>query len=133
MNKHVDTRVLQARALRRAAEPAEQALWQALRGRRLGGFKFRRQVPMGPHFADFLCHGRAVVVLVEDGVCPSRMGRVRDEYLMGEGYSVFRVPAANVLMDLHGVCDALLAVLEERIEEFVAATPSLPLPVEEGR
>ncbi|MSP59714.1 MAG: DUF559 domain-containing protein [Myxococcales bacterium] len=37
-----------ARQLRRDATDAEDLLWQMLRGRRFGGFKFRRQVPLQP-------------------------------------------------------------------------------------
>jgi len=45
---------LRARALRRAAPPAERALWQHLARSQLGA-KFSRQMPVGPWFADFLC------------------------------------------------------------------------------
>ena len=33
----------------------ERKLWLAVRDRRLGGFKFRRQVTIGPFIVDFLC------------------------------------------------------------------------------
>jgi very-short-patch-repair endonuclease len=35
-----------ARSLRRALTPAEFALWERIRARRLGGFKFVRQEPI---------------------------------------------------------------------------------------
>ncbi len=41
-----------SRALRRSQTDAEALLWHHLRDRRLAGFKFRRQVPIGPYFAD---------------------------------------------------------------------------------
>jgi len=31
----------------------EWFVWSRLRGRQVGGYKFRRQVPIGPYFADF--------------------------------------------------------------------------------
>ena len=41
-----------ARKLRRASTDAETALWYALRNRALNGYKFVRQAPIGPYFAD---------------------------------------------------------------------------------
>ncbi|MSP63772.1 MAG: DUF559 domain-containing protein [Myxococcales bacterium] len=43
------------RRLRRDATDAEDLLWQMLRGRRFGGFKFRRQVPVQPFILDLYC------------------------------------------------------------------------------
>jgi very-short-patch-repair endonuclease len=52
----VDRKILErARAMRREAAPAERILWYCLRDRRLGGFKFRRQVGIGRYVADFYC------------------------------------------------------------------------------
>ena len=44
-----------ARRLRRDQTAAEERLWQALRGRRLEGLKFRRQVEIAGHVVDFAC------------------------------------------------------------------------------
>ena len=52
----------QARALRGAETYTERFLWKLLRGRRLEGFKFRRQVPIGPYVVDFLCLRHRLVV-----------------------------------------------------------------------
>jgi very-short-patch-repair endonuclease len=38
-----------ARELRQQTTPAEVVLWDRLRSRRLGGYKFRRQHPIGPY------------------------------------------------------------------------------------
>ena len=35
--------------------------------RRLGGWKWRRQVPVGPYFADFLCLEAALIVELDGG------------------------------------------------------------------
>jgi very-short-patch-repair endonuclease len=43
-----------ARSLRRDMTEAEDRLWQELRGRRLDGMKFRRQMPVGKYIADFV-------------------------------------------------------------------------------
>ena len=44
-----------ARDLRQNQTEAERLLWRRLRGRALGGFKFARQEPIGPYFADLVC------------------------------------------------------------------------------
>jgi len=51
-----------ARQLRKARTEAEHRLWQHLRGRRLGGLKFRRQYPILDYFVDFYCAEHGVVV-----------------------------------------------------------------------
>ncbi|HZZ67079.1 MAG TPA: DUF559 domain-containing protein, partial [Phenylobacterium sp.] len=43
------------RRLRGNPSATERVLWDRLRQRRLGGLKFRRQMPMGPYVLDFVC------------------------------------------------------------------------------
>jgi very-short-patch-repair endonuclease len=43
----------------------ESRLWYRLRCRQLLGRKFRRQVPIGPYFADFACLDARLVVEVD--------------------------------------------------------------------
>jgi len=57
-----------ARRLRRNMTPAEQKLWNALRGKQLDGLKFRAQHPVGPFVLDFWCPARKLVVEVDGGV-----------------------------------------------------------------
>lgn len=33
-------------------------LWKLIGNRQLSGYKFRRQMPIGPYFADFACPAR---------------------------------------------------------------------------
>ena len=54
-----------ARTLRADAPSAEALLWSRVRARRLGGFKFVRQEPLGPYFADFCCREEKLVVEVD--------------------------------------------------------------------
>lgn len=57
-----------ARELRRRQTPAEQLLWQLLRNRQLGGFKFRRQHPIGTFIADFFCDDARLIIEVDGAV-----------------------------------------------------------------
>lgn len=53
-----------ARQLRRDLTPADRLLWSKLRGGRQQGLKFRRQDPIGPFIADFVCEATKLVVEV---------------------------------------------------------------------
>ena len=43
------------RKLRSNGTPAEGALWRILKGRQVGGLRFRRQFSVGVHVLDFYC------------------------------------------------------------------------------
>ncbi len=89
---------LLAKELRRTATLSERLLWSRLRGHALGGYKFRRQEPLGRYIVDFCC--TSVMLIVEiDGA--SHLGRegddhVRDQWLTSLGYEVLRYSAAAV-------------------------------------
>ena len=106
-----------ARAQRRAMPPAEVKLWSHIRREQLG-WKFRRQVPVGPYYADFAC--LALRLLIEcDGDQHGRdAGRLRDAardaYLTRTGWNVLRLPNALVLHRTDEALDAIRAHCEER-------------------
>jgi very-short-patch-repair endonuclease len=105
-----------ARSLRRAPSEAEKRLWGFLRDRRLNDFKFVRQAPLGPYFADFLCRDRRLIVEV-DGVTHGEDHQVahdarRTRYLESQGYRVLRVWNIEVFTNLDGVLTTILMALE---------------------
>jgi len=71
---------------------AEQKLWQNLRNRQLGGFKFRRQHPIGPYIVDFVCLEKRIIVEADGGQHASDKNAdiSRDDYLKKKGYRVLR-------------------------------------------
>ena len=86
---------------------AEERLWQALRGRRLAGLKFRRQHPVGPLILDFYCPARKLVVELDGEVHDRPAQRERDDVrtarLKAYGYRVIRFRNEEVLEDLSSV------------------------------
>jgi very-short-patch-repair endonuclease len=50
-----DARKSRPRQLRKNMTDAERLLWRELRSRQLGGYKFRRQQPLGTYVVDFVC------------------------------------------------------------------------------
>ncbi|MEP7173201.1 MAG: DUF559 domain-containing protein [Aestuariivirga sp.] len=107
-----------ARSLRKDDTEAERRLWEDLRSRRLNGFKFVRQLPIGPYFADFACRAAKLAVEI-DGATHGNNGEVqhdavRTRYLEEEGWQVLRFWNADVFMARNAVCDAILMVLKKR-------------------
>jgi very-short-patch-repair endonuclease len=101
---------------------AEAVLWNELKGRKLGGHKFARQVPIGPYFADFCCREcRLVVELDGSQHAESDYDRRRDDFMSERGFSVLRMWSADVFRDFRSVCETILAAVEGRLE---AATTS---------
>ncbi len=104
-----------ARDMRREPTEAEKRLWEELRDRRLMRLKFRRQVPLGPFIADFVCMEARLVVEVDgsqhgDSVRDQR----RDAELAARGFRVLRFWNDDVLRDLTVVCDTIVAAAREQ-------------------
>ena len=87
-------------------------LWFSVRDRRLAGFKFVRQKSIGPYVVDFLCRDRHLIVEVDGGQhAESESDQVRDAYLASEGYRVLRFWNSDVLGNIDGVPQNILASL----------------------
>lgn len=62
-----ESMLTRARKLRRQASDAECALWKQLRGRRLNGYKFRRQAVIEPYIVDFVCIEAKLIIEADGG------------------------------------------------------------------
>ena len=104
-----------ARRLRRDQTESETRLWDALRDRRLDGWKWRRQVTGGPFIVDFLCLEAAMAVELDGGIHAERADRDarRDAYLRARGLQVLRFWNAEVSTDLDRVCWTILSACRE--------------------
>jgi very-short-patch-repair endonuclease len=109
-----------ARHLRRSAGDAARRFWSRVRGRRLGGFKFRREVPLGPYIADFVCPAARLVVEVDGDqhADAEAYDAARTQFLETLGYSVIRIPTHEILHDIALVLDRVHLALEERMLEL---------------
>ena len=93
----VEKRALaRARSLRRTPAATERLLWTLLRDRRLGGLKFRRQVPLGRYVVDFLCLSNRLVIEADGPHHDPAYDAARDAWLSAEGFRVLRFPNADI-------------------------------------
>jgi very-short-patch-repair endonuclease len=99
-----------ARKLRSNQTDAELKLWLHVRGRRLGGLKFRRQVPIAGFVADFLCEEAKLIIEVDGDqhAEPSRNDMERTRIMQDAGFLVLRFWNNEVLANIDGVLQRIL-------------------------
>jgi very-short-patch-repair endonuclease len=103
-----------AKQLRRNLTPAEQQLWDALRGGKLAGLKFRRQHPVGNFILDFYCAAHKLVVEVDGGIHETQIeyDATRTSELEGYGYTIVRFTNEVVLHQIETVLAEILQAIE---------------------
>ena len=116
-----------ARRLRKQLTDAEAKLWYRLRRKQIDGLRFRRQSPVGPYIADFLCAEIRLIVEVDGGQHSSQAANDarRTKWLEAQGYRVIRLWNNDVHDNIEGV-------LEEIIRAARKTPPPRPSPSKEG-
>jgi very-short-patch-repair endonuclease len=118
-----------ARSLRRDSTDAERLIWNELRAHRMRGASFRRQTPIGPYIADFVCHAANLVIELDGGQhfheANIRRDERREAFLESKGFRVLRFNNHDVMANRLGVLEAIATALE--------VAPSPPLPRKRGR
>ncbi len=104
-----------ARRLRKHPTDAERLLWRHLRLRQLGGYKFRRQQPLGPYIVDFVCLEQRLIVEVDGGQHAEQTedDAQRTAWLEAEGFRVLRFWNTEVLQDTKTVQEVIRAALDD--------------------
>jgi tRNA/rRNA methyltransferase len=99
------------RLLRRNPTDAERALWRAMvNDRRFAGLGFKRQVPVGPHIADFVSFPLKCVIELAPPAENHAAASSRSEkhaWLAAHDYRLVEVKPADVENDVAGVLDRL--------------------------
>jgi very-short-patch-repair endonuclease len=114
--------VTRARRFRQQMPATERKLWDTLRDRRLGGLKFRRQVPIGPYVADFACLRHRLIVEADGPFHDPIRDARRDSWLQGQGFRVLRF--SNREVDAPGlVTGRILQAVEVAPAGYPGATP----------
>ena len=103
---------------------AERALWTILRAGRLGGLKFKRQVPMRRYIADFICFEEKLVIEVDGAQhSGSEADAERDRFFASQGFRTLRLWNIDVLTNRDGVARTILVAVGK--DPLSAATNEL--------
>lgn len=81
-----------ARRMRHEPTDAERKFWFAVRAHGFGGHKFKRQYPIGPYIADFVCLESHLIIELDGGQHSQQAGydAERTAYLQTRGFRVLR-------------------------------------------
>ncbi len=104
-----------ARHLRKNLTPAERRLWLILRYDQCDGFRFRRQVPLGPYIVDFVCYEARLIIEVDGGqhneAREMKYDAKRTQWLEQQGYRVHRFWNNEIMNELHVVKEMMIEFL----------------------
>jgi len=106
--------------MRAAPTWTEKKLWERLR---MLPVRFRRQAPLGPYVADFLCHRASLVVEVDGGVHTrtdvALRDMARDAWFETQGYITLRVSTRDVEADMDSVVTRIRNLASNRLGKAV--------------
>jgi very-short-patch-repair endonuclease len=104
-----DSLVTLAKSLRKRSTDAEKLLWWHLRCKQIDGLKFRRQEPIGPFIADFVCFEKKLVIELDGGqhAVEQENDRVREGWFNKEGFRILRFWNTEVLHNFEGVVEVI--------------------------
>lgn len=107
-----------SRELRNNSTLAEVLLWENLKSRKLRGYQFARQKPIGNYIVDFFCHDLAFVIEIDGSSHEERQEQddVRQDYLESLGLKVVRFLDKDVKSNIQGVVGQLELVIAETEE-----------------
>lgn len=113
------------KALRRDQTDAELRLWYRLRAGRFLGLKFKRQHPIGPYIADFVCLEHGLIVEADGGQHgDTGHDATRDAFLASRGLRGLRFWNDDILQNTDAVLESI------RLAAGEAPSPPTPLPYE---
>ncbi len=94
-----------ARELRNNPTEAERLMWRHLRLRQIGGYKFRRQQPLGHYIVDFVCLEKRLVVELDGGQHSEQAmyDSRRSRWLEAQGFRILRFWDHEVLRNVETV------------------------------
>ena len=96
-----------AKILRAKETPAEKKLWEALKGKKLSGVKFRRQHPIGRYILDFYCHSNKLGIELDGAYHQDKLQQWSDAdrtiFLENLGLRIIRFTNEAVLENLEEV------------------------------
>jgi len=119
-----------ARQLRKDGTKGEAILWKyALRAKKMNGFQFNRQFPIGKYIVDFICRELKLIIEI-DGSTHNYRGPDdfdKQKALERLGFTVIRFTEGEVIYRIDGVVGEIYEVVG-RLEKEIPLDP----PFEKG-
>ncbi len=104
-----------ARNLRNKSTLAEVLLWNKLKQRKMAGYQFLRQRPIGNYIVDFFCHKLKLVIEIDGDSHENKV--VKDEKRQNDlekmGLTVLRFGDHAVKTHIEGILNAIYNWIEE--------------------
>jgi very-short-patch-repair endonuclease len=126
-----------AREMRKGSTDAEKKLWSILRGRRLSGFKFRRQHRIGGYILDFYCVRYRVAIELDGGQhndpAVAQYDAQRTQSLNELGIRVLRFWDDDPLRDAPIIAEEIFRQLSEQAHPMPSPQPSPGVPGDGNR
>jgi very-short-patch-repair endonuclease len=116
-----------AREFRKELTKSEAVFWQALRGKKLDGIKFRRQQLVGPFIVEFHNSVHRLVIEIDGSIHDSQFeeDKNRQSVLEELGLNVLRIKADLVGKDL----SSALEMIRMKIKELQSRTNESSSPI----
>lgn len=104
-----------ARNLRNNSTLTEVLLWNQIKGKKLKGYRFNRQKPIGNYIVDFYCHELKLVVEIDGGSHNSKIDKDKKRQLELEefGLTLLRFLDEDVKKDLDSVYRAIVYKIKQ--------------------
>ena len=104
-----------ARDLRKKQTTSEKIIWEIVRDRRLKGYKFRRQQPVGRYIVDFLSIEAKLAIEIDGSVHNNtkEYDDEKDAFLKSAGFSVLRLPAKLVEQNIEEAVEMIINELSK--------------------
>jgi very-short-patch-repair endonuclease len=119
-----------ARKLRSNMTDTERFVWWRLRKKQFGGFRFRRQHPIGRYVADFVCLEAGLILELDGGqhALTKEADEKRTQDLEALGFRVLRFWNIDVLKEW----DAVAELIMKALESASVSPPPCPPPAKPG-
>ena len=112
--------------LRSHSTSAEAVLWRQLKGRQVGGLKFRRQYGVGSYVLDFYCPELRLSIELDGAVHDAPMAyehdEIRRQFLRGCNIFELRFPNDVVFSNVEGIVQKILEIKERSYHPLTPPT-----------
>ncbi len=119
-----------AKILRKNQTKAEWLFWRIVSGRKILGFKFRRQHPISKYIVDFYCQEVLLVIELDGDIhyieSVKRYDKKREDDLKKLGLEIIRFKNEEVLFDTDRTIEKLKGILNTSMKEEPSSSILLP-------